>query len=335
MVNFWTQLPKPFFALAPMEDVTDTVFRELVASNAAPGNLHVLFTEFMSVDGFLHETGGKNVRHRILVSEKEREILNSKGIKLVAQIWGSDPDKFYKASHKIADQYAFDGIDINMGCPVRKIIKNNACSALIKAPELAKEIVVATREGSGLPVSVKTRIGFNEAATEEWIGNLLEVSPAAITVHGRTQKMQADGFANWNEVLKSVQLRDSLNSRTLILGNGDVSSYSDGLERSKIYKSDGIMIGRGIFGNPGFFTAPEYMDLRRRIQLLKKHLTRFSEEWEGVKNYAILKRFFKIYINSFENATAFRSKLMSTTSTQQGLSVIEEFEYSMSHLVLK
>jgi len=326
MTNFWAQLPKHFFALAPMEDVTDTVFRELLASGAAPGKLHVVFTEFLSVDGFLHPIGEEKVSHRLHVSRQEREFLITKGIKLVAQIWGSDPEKFFEASRRIASEFEFDGIDINMGCPVKKIVKNNACSALIKIPTLAKEIVEATREGSGLPVSVKTRIGFNEVETERWIGNLLDVKPMAITVHGRTQKMQSDGRADWNEVLKSVRLRDALKSETRILGNGDVSSYEDGLEKAATFSADGIMVGRGIFSNPAFFAVPQSMDPRERIQLLKSHISRFGETWEGKKNYAILKRFFKIYVHSFENATSLRTRLMNTNNCLEGLQLIREFE---------
>ncbi|HEC42719.1 MAG TPA: tRNA-dihydrouridine synthase [Bacteroides sp.] len=325
-MNFWRQLPKPFFALAPMEDVTDTVFRELIASISSPDKLHVVFTEFMSVEGFLHDRGKEKVSHRLFVSRKEREILKARGIKLVAQIWGSDPEMFLNSSRLIVDQYEFDGIDINMGCPVKKIVKKSACSALIKSPELAREIVIATKEGSGLPVSVKTRIGFNEVETENWIGKLLGVNPAAITIHGRTQKMRSKGLADWNEVLKAVQLRDSLNSDTLILGNGDVSNYKEGLDRSATFRTDGIMVGRGIFGNPAFFADSEITDLHQRIQLLKKHLIHFADEWEGMKSYSLLKRFFKIYIHSFQDATSLRARLMNTNNYHEGMQVIEEFE---------
>ena len=333
-MNFWTQLPRPFFALAPMEDVTDTVFREIVASGASPEKLHVLFTEFLSVDGFLHEIGREKVSHRLRVSDMEREVLDSKGIKLVAQIWGSDPEKFYKAGRSIANQYTFDGIDINMGCPVKKIIKNNACSALIRTPDLAREIVMATREGSGLPVSIKTRIGFNELETEKWIGNLLEVNPAAITVHGRTQKMQSDGVADWKEIRKAVQIRNAMGSATLIIGNGDVSSYADGIEKSGTYQVDGIMVGRGIFANPAFFSESELLNMQQKIRILKRHITRFTEEWEGEKNYAILKRFFKIYLHSFGNATEIRSKMMNTNNGKEGLMTIDsEIEPLFSEIV--
>jgi len=309
-----------------MEDVTETVFRELVAATAYPGRLHVLFTEFMSVDGFLHERGQLRVSERLLVNPQERKVLESVGIKLVAQIWGSDPEKFHRATRKITEEHRFDGIDINMGCPVKKIIKKGGCSNLIATPELAREIVAATREASGLPVSVKTRIGIREAITEEWIGHLLEEKPAAITVHGRTQKMMSEGRADWNEVGKASRLRDQMNSDALILGNGDVMTYEEGLQKAVDYSADGIMIGRGIFANPAFFSSPETLDTEARLRLLRQHIVRFQETWEGKKNYAILKRFFKIYANSFSGASEFRARLMESLDYEGGLKVLQEFE---------
>lgn len=324
MKNFWNQLSTPFFALAPMEDVTDTVFREIVARTASSDRLHVVFSEFMSVDGFLHERGHEQVKHRLLISKEEKEILNEKGIRIVAQIWGSDPEKFFRSARQISEEYNFDGIDINMGCPVKKIVKHNACSALIKTPELAVEIIRATAEGSVLPVSVKTRIGFNEVATESWIRSLLQAEPAAVTIHGRTQKMQSEGLADWNEVAKAVKMRDAMNSRTSVLGNGDVQSYEEGLIKAEEYGVDGIMIGRGIFSNPFIFSSkPESMPAER-LSLLRKHLTRFEQVWQGEKNYAILKRFFKIYIHSFEGAGELRGRMMETRNVAEGLELIQE-----------
>jgi len=323
MNNFWITLPKPFFALAPMEDVTDTVFRELIAGISSLDKLHVLFTEFMSVDGFLHSRGKDKVRHRLVVSDAEGDLLRKKGMKIVAQIWGSDPEKFYRAAREIAEDYSFDGIDINMGCPVKKIVKNNACSALINTPDLAREIISATQEGAKLPVSVKTRIGFNEVVTEAWISNLLLTSPAAITLHGRTQKMQSEGMADWNEVRKAVELRDRSGSSTMILGNGDVLNYSDGLSKHENVACDGIMVGRGIFHNPAFFAENEIMEHEDRLDLLKMHLLNFQSAWKGEKNYAILKRFFKIYVHSFDGAGELRSKLMETHSCEEALEIVK------------
>jgi len=329
--NFWKTLPAPHFALAPMEDVTDTVFRELVARASAPGNLHVVFTEFMSADGFLPDKGKAKVKLRLVVSEQERTVLKKKGIRIVAQIWGSDPEKFYRAARIISGDDQFDGLDINMGCPVKKIVKHNACSALINVPETAKEIVQATREGSGLPVSVKTRIGFNHVVTEEWISHLLEVRPAAITLHGRTQKMQSEGVADWDEVRKAVELRDAMQSDTQILGNGDVSSYADGLERARKYLADGVMVGRGIFHDPFFFAAVPQQGHEARLKLLQQHLERFNAQWGREKNFAILKRFFKIYVHSFDGAGEMRALLMDTRNCSQALQVIEAYNVHAWH----
>lgn len=325
-MNFWKLLPRPFFALAPMEDVTDTVFREVILSVSSPENLHVVFTEFMSVDGFLHPAGHDSVRHRMYISRQEREILREKGVRIVAQIWGSDPEKFHKVAGILSSEYEFDGIDINMGCPVSKIIRNKACSALINFPQLAREIIMATRDGSNLAVSVKTRIGFNEINTLEWISNLLEAEPAAITIHGRTQKMQSNGTADWDEIRKAVSLRDELGKETVIIGNGDAESFRDGLEKAGSARTEGIMVGRGIFNNPAFFSEDEGLDLDQRLYLLKKHITRFSEEWGTTKNPAILKRFYKIYVNSFENASEFRRILMNTKGFEEAMDIIREFE---------
>jgi len=325
MENFWNIIPRPIFALAPMEDVTDTVFRELIGGTAAPGKLHVMFTEFTNVDGFLHEQGRGVVRQRLEVSAAEREMLNSKGIRLVAQIWGSDPEKFYRTARTIAAAYNFDGIDINMGCPVKKIVKNNACSALIRTPELAREIILATKEGSRMPVSVKTRTGFSEVVTESWIGNLLDAEPAAITLHGRTQKKQSEGLADWSQVRIAAETRDKKRPGIPVLGNGDVMSFREGMDKAESYQADGIMVGRGIFKNPFFFAANEEPGLFAGIELLTRHLERFSEVWGAGKNFAILKRFFKIYIHSFEGATALRDKMMRTDSTTEALAVLEQF----------
>ena len=193
-MSFWKTRHKPILALAPMEDVTDTVFRELILSVSDPARLHLVFTEFTSVDGLCHEEGRDAVAQRLLVTDRERELLRNKDIRIVAQIWGADPENFFKASSLLREHFHFDGIDINMGCPVKKIIKHGSCSALIKDPVRASEIIAATIEGSGLPVSVKTRTGFDRVATESWVSHLLESGVEAITIHGRTQKMLSEGL---------------------------------------------------------------------------------------------------------------------------------------------
>jgi nifR3 family TIM-barrel protein len=322
--NFWKDLKKPVFTLAPMEDVTDTVFREIVLRVSDPECLHVLFSEFTSTDGLCHEIGGPKVKHRLLISKSERELLKKTGVKIVAQIWGSKPEKFAQAANIICEEGQFDGIDINLGCPVKKIVKQGGCSALIGKPELAKEIILATMETSSIPVSVKTRIGIGHPITEEWIGHLLETKPAVITVHGRTQKQQSEGLADWNEVARAVKLRNQMNSETLIHGNGDVVSYHDGHLKAAEYGVDGVMIGRGIFHNPWFFQKEDTeKSAEEKLELLWKHTSLYTQTWGENKNFAILKRFFKIYTTGFPGAAQIRTDLMETGSIQEVHSVLQ------------
>lgn len=328
--NFWKDLKKPVFTLAPMEDVTDTVFREIVMSVSNPEYLNVLFSEFTSTDGLCHEIGGPRVKHRLQIIDSERALLKKNNVKIVAQIWGTKPDKFYEATKLICKDGEFDGIDINMGCPVKKIVKQGGCSALINQPELSQEIIHATQEASNIPVSVKTRIGIKEAITENWISNLLETKPAVITIHGRTQKQQSDGLADWNEVKKAIPLRDQISPETLIHGNGDVYSIEEGLQKVNELGVDGVMIGRGIFHNPWFFNksvtdkTPE-----ERLNLLWKHAKLFTQTWENYKNFAILKRFFKIYTSDFYGAANIRASLMETNSLDDVRNILEECEFEV------
>jgi tRNA-dihydrouridine synthase len=328
--NFWHDIKKPVFTLAPMEDVTDTVFREVVLSVSNPDCLHVLFSEFMSTDGFCHEVGRPKVRHRIFINKSEKKLLKKTRIKLVAQIWGTQPEKFAETARIISEEGEFDGIDINMGCPVKKIVKQGGCSALIAFPDQAKEIIYATQESSKIPVSVKTRIGLKSIITEEWIGHLLETKPVLITIHGRIQKQQSEGEANWDEVKKAVDLRNSMGSETLIHGNGDVWSYQMGLDYAEKYGVEGIMVGRGIFQNPWFFNyAIAEKSPEERLSLLWKHAKLFTDTWTTEKNFAILKRFFKIYTSDFYGAANIRAKLMETNSIEDVKFVLDSSEYNI------
>lgn len=315
MSNFWQQLPKPFFALAPMEDVTDTVFREVVAGMADPAFLQVLYTEFASVDGLNHPVGKKNVGHRLLVSESERALLKEKNIKLVVQIWGKNPELFHKIAREITEEYECDGIDVNMGCPVKKVVKNGCCSALIDQPDLAKEIILATKEATHLPVSVKTRTGIRMHETERWMTTIMEIRPAAVILHGRTQKQQSDGLANWDEIGKGAVIRNMVSPETLIIGNGDVNSVAQGVELAEKYGLDGIMVGRGIFHNPWFFQPnhPAPQKIERLTQLLF-HTKLFEKTWGSKKSINILKRFYKIYTSDFTDASKLRVHLMDAKS---------------------
>ena len=259
MKNIWNTLEKPFLVQAPMEDVTDTVFRQIIAKCGKPD---VFFTEFTNVEGMCSK-GRDHVGRRLIFTSVERPI--------VAQIWGLDPSKFFETAKMVKDM-GFDGIDINMGCPEKSVVKRGACAGLIHNPTLAKEIIEAVKKGAGdLPISVKTRIGIKEIETEVWIEFLLKQNLDALTVHGRTVKEMSDVPAHWDEIGKVVKLRDKLNVNTLIIGNGDIKSLDDALEKHKKYKVDGIMIGRGIFENLWIFDKkinPQNISSEAKLKLL-------------------------------------------------------------------
>jgi tRNA-dihydrouridine synthase len=323
MPNFWEKLQKPIFALAPMEDVTDTSFREIVAGLADPQHLQILYTEFTSVDGMNHPKGKIRVGERFFVSESEKIILKQKNIRLIAQIWGNKPELFHKIAREITAEYDFDGLDINMGCPVKNVVKNGCCSALINEPELAKEIIFATQEATHLPVSIKTRTGLKSHDTEVWITHLMETKPAALILHGRTQKQQSEGLSDWDEIAKGARIRDQINPATKFLGNGDVLSVAHGEELTQKYGLDGVMIGRGIFHNPWFFdplhSSPAKLE---KLTQMLVHTQVFERNWEGKKNLNILKRFYKIYTNDFPGAAKIRAELMESTTYDEVYRII-------------
>ena len=328
MPNFWRNLSKPIFALAPMEDVTDTSFREIIEKLSNPRVLQVLFTEFTSVDGMNHPEGKTRVAERLFVSESEKKILKEKNFRLVAQIWGNNPEIFHKVAREITEEYNFDGLDINMGCPVKNVVKNGCCSALIGQPTLAKEIILATIEATHLPVSVKTRTGIKAHDTEVWIANLLVTKPAAIILHGRTQKQQSDGSADWEEIARGARVRDQINPDTLFFGNGDVNSFSHGEELMAKYGLDGVMVGRGIFHNPWLFNPIQsQVTIEDKLKQLLLHTRIFETNWGGKKNFNILKRFYKIYTSDFPGAAKLRAELMDTKTFEEVYQIVRNQEY--------
>lgn len=331
MTSFWKEPGKKFIALAPMEDVTDTVFRELVLGISEPDTLNVLFAEFTSTDGLCHPIGKPKVSHRLLISENERKLLKENNVKIVAQIWGSDPEKFLKSAQLISSDYDFDGIDINMGCPVKKIVKQASCSELIKFPELSKEIILATMEGTTLPVSVKTRTGIKQHETESWIANLLSVNPECITLHVRTQKMKSDYPAAWGEMAKAVNVRNESDSETILMGNGDIVTLEDCYAKIEEYGIEGVMIGRGIFKNPWLFNHDQTSRTPEdKLNLLWKHVKLFTETWGREKSFAILKRFLKIYTYDFYGASEIRAKMMETMNIDDVRVILESLDYEVN-----
>lgn len=308
MNTFWHNLPKPFLAMAPMEEVTDSVFRQIVAKCCAPD---VYFTEFINVDG-LQSVGRDAIIHRLTYTPVEQP--------LIAQVWGMVPENFYKAAKEFTSM-GFAGIDINMGCPQRKIVRTGACAALMKNRALTSEIIIATQEGAGeLPVSVKTRIGYGQIITKDWIGFLLQHSLDALTIHGRTAAEESRVPNHWDEIARAVELRNALSPQTIMIGNGDVVDAVDALQKAQEFGVDGVMIGRGIFHNLWAFdrsgTKPN-KTLSEMLDLLLTHARLFKATWGDRKNFLILRRFFKIYVQGFPGASDLRVELMKTKSLEE------------------
>lgn len=314
MDTLWQNLKKPFFVQAPLEQVSDVVFREILSTIGKPD---VLFTEFTNVDGLCSE-GAEKVSNRLKFTPNQHPI--------IAQIWGLKPEHYKQAAEKIVT-LGFDGIDLNMGCPDRDVVKKGCCSALIENHSLAKEIIHATKEGAGtLPVSVKTRIGMRKIVTEEWISFLLEQNIANLTVHGRTVAEMSKVPAHWDEIGKVVQIRDAMQKHTTIVGNGDVLSYQQGLDLVKQYGVDGIMIGRGMFQNFWIFNPsvdPLTFSVNQRLQLLTDHIQLWDKTWGQTKDFNILKKFYKVYIHGFENASEIRNDLMQFKTAVDTLRYIQ------------
>lgn len=314
MKNFWQNLPQPFFVLAPMEGVTDVVFRHVVAHAAAPD---VYFTEFVNAASFCSPKGRHSTRSRLDFTEDEKP--------LVAQIWGTSPANFKDMSIALAEM-GYSGIDINMGCPVKDVVKTGACSALIETPELAGKLIAAAKE-SGLPVSVKTRIGFKTRKTEEWLGFLLQQDIAALTIHARTAREMSKVPARWEEFDIAVALRDKLAPSTPIIGNGDIKDREHGEALVREYGLDGIMIGRGVFTNPYCFEKdPKTHSREELLDLLHYHLGLFDEASRTYpRTFDPLKRFFKIYIRDFSGASELRDQLMHAKSTGEARDLLLTF----------
>ena len=314
-MNIWKQLKsskQPFYVLAPMDDVTDTVFRQIVAKHA-PADL--MMTEFANADGYC-SPGKQAISSRLKYEPTEGPV--------IAQIWGINP-KNYLTMAKDIKAMGFAGIDINMGCPVKDMIKKGACSAMIQNPSLAAEVIAATKEGAGgLPVSVKTRIGFDDIDTENWIGFLLEQKLDALIVHGRTRKEMSKVPAHWEEVAKSVQLRDSISPDTVIVGNGDVMSRLEGDTRARETGADGIMIGRGVFHDLFVFSdkTTEHTQVQM-LAIMANHIKLHIATWGDNKSYEPLKKFYKLYINNFAGSAKLRAQFMETKNTKEALKLIE------------
>ena len=368
-LGFWEKLKKPFFALAPMLDVTDAPFRAIIAkyskpfdrAQGEPAGPDVFWTEFVSADGLMSKPklpegavgrtskpvlgGREHLLHMLKYSEAERPI--------VAQLFSGNPEKMRGAAAFCAE-LGFDGIDINMGCPDKSVEKGGAGAALIKNIPLAKELIRAAKEGAGgLPVSVKTRVGYNKVEIETWIPALLEEGIAALTIHARTRKEMSKVPARWEHIARAVEIRDEMKVPTLIIGNGDVKDMADARAKAAKTKCDGVMLGRAIFGNPFLFSNSrelenrenrEVVGVKEKLKVMVEHAKLFEEMLGlkrhrslgrtdsrgesvlgGIKSFAIMKKHFKAYAEGFPGAKDLRIKLMETTTVAEVEVVVKEF----------
>ena len=301
--SFWNKLPRPFFALAPMADVTDISFRAMFARYGKPD---IFWTEFVSADG-LCSLGQESLKVDLLFEENQRPI--------VAQLFTSDPKNMYKAG-MLVKELGFDGLDINMGCPDRKIEKQGCGCDMIKNPEKAITVIEAAIQ-TGLPVSVKTRIGYNQDEIDSWIPTLLQTDIVALSVHLRTRKEMSKVPAHWEAMSRIVALRNALAPKTLVIGNGDVVDRADGEQKARESKCDGIMIGRGIFGNPWVFNktvARSAVPTKEQLRVMVEH-TKLFEEKLPAKSFNLMKKHYKAYVEGFVGAKHLRMKLMEEAKT--------------------
>ncbi len=314
MKNFWNDLPTPFFVLAPMEAVTDVVFRHVVAQAGAPD---VFMTEFTNAASFCSPKGVHSTRGRLTFTDNEQPI--------VAQIWGCNPENFSQMGKGLAEM-GFAGIDINTGCPDRSVIKSGGGSALIENPELTAKLIAAAKE-SDLPISVKTRLGVrNVDEFREWLSFLLKQNIANLTVHLRTRKEMSKVDAHFELIPEIVKLRDEIAPATKLTINGDVRNRKHAMElHAQNPGVDGFMIGRGIFANPFAFCAPPYAHSRDEyFQLLRLHLD-LHDKYSQIepRKFDPLKRFFKIYISGFAGVKELREQLMHTRNTDEVREILQ------------
>ncbi|HGZ5135011.1 TPA: tRNA dihydrouridine synthase [Staphylococcus aureus] len=317
--NFWSELPRPFFILAPMEDVTDIVFRHVVSEAARPD---VFFTEFTNTESFCHPEGIHSVRGRLTFSEDEHP--------MVAHIWGDKPEQFRETSIQLA-KMGFKGIDLNMGCPVANVAKKGKGSGLILRPDVAAEIIQATKAG-GLPASVKTRLGYYEIDEwKDWLKHVFEQDIANLSIHLRTRKEMSKVDAHWELIEAIKNLRDEIAPNTLLTINGDIPDRKTGLELAEKYGIDGVMIGRGIFHNPfAFEKEPREHTSKELLDLLRLHLSLFNKyEKDEIRQFKSLRRFFKIYVRGIRGASELRHQLMNTQSIAEARALLDEFEAQM------
>ena len=298
--GFWGKLKKPIVGLAPMDGVTDAPMRYISAKYGKPD---VIFTEFVSADGIKH--GAKRLWRDFKFDEIERPV--------VAQLFGGDPEAFLEVT-KLIVKMGFDGVDINMGCPAKKVAGRGEGAGLIKSPDLAGEIIAAVKKGvdGKIPVSVKTRIGYDQP-NPGWWQFLSTQDLAAVTIHGRTFKQLYQGKADWEALASAATLIKQ--SGTIFLGNGDVESIPDAKEKIEKYGVDGVLIGRAAMGNPWVFIGEE-METKKKLAVALEHARKFEEVFPNDR-FFIMRKHLSWYARGFDGAADLRQKLVLCNSADE------------------
>lgn len=315
-----------------MADVTDQVYRSLIArysrmhdrgdleSGRYGGGPDVIWTEFVSADG-LNSVGREVLKHDLVYGESERPI--------VAQLFTANTDNM-RAAVILCRELGFDGVDINMGCPVGVIVDQGAGSAMIKTPALAKEIIKAAQEVAGdMPISVKTRIGYNRIEYREWLSQLLSCDIPALTIHLRTRSEMSAVPAHW-EIFKEIKdFCKSISPETIIIGNGDVKDLAEAMHKYKdeTIQAEGIMIGRGVFGRPWCFDWDRSIepDLIEKLEIMLEHTKLYMAKLGTIKSFAIMKKHYKAYVNGFDGAKELRMSLMDCKDENEVEAVVKSF----------
>jgi len=327
-MNIWGKLKKDarekneaFTVLAPMEDVTDNVFRQIIQEEGRPD---LFMTEFTNCDGIC-SPGREKVIHRLNYDKSQ--------LPIIGQIWGSNPDN-YPETTKIVIDKGFSGVDINMGCPVAKVVRRLSGAGMIKSPELAKQVIDATRDSiienkreKDFAFSIKTRIGINSIDLD-WIKFLLEQKLDALSIHLRTVKEQSKVPAHWELMPQIIEMKEKISPNTVIIGNGDIKTRGQIKSAMSQYGVDGVMIGRGIFENLWIFNDKidsAQLTKEKRLNVLLHHMDLFVSTWGNSKNFQLLKKFFKVYLKGFDGATQLRNQLIRLQTHEEIRDSIEEY----------
>ena len=340
--GFWDNLTAPIIGLSPMDGVTDAAFRHMVAKYSRPS---VIMTEFTSVEGI--RAGATRLLDDFEYSEIERPI--------AAQLFGSDPDAFYIGAIAAA-ALGFDGIDINMGCPAKNVTEKGAGASLIRDPERAKAIVrqaqraaqdwangisarqagvpeevcqlIETRNPTPrrelLPVSVKTRLGYDHSVAEDWMRHLLEVEPVNISLHGRTLKQGYTGEADWDEIAKAAAVVHAEAKGITLIGNGDIQSLEDAHDRIKRYGTDGVLVGRATYGDPWFFSGHE-ASFEERMQAALEHARYLHTIFPG-KGFIRIRKHLLDYCRGTDGAKELRMRLMRVNTLEDVEEILQPFD---------